>query len=380
MPESKCRHLFPRAARGGYLDTAAEGLPAPGVAEAITAYIHEKQQGTPGRKKHFEKEAEARQLTATLLGTTLNNVAFAPSASDALNLLALSMDLHADDEIVITDLEFPSNVLPWLALKRRGVKVRVLPCPQGYIELQDIAACISERTRLVSISLVSYKSGARFLQTKELADLVHDAGGALCIDATQALGRCPVPLDGVDYLMSSSFKWLMAPHGLAAVYISPEFRDRFEPLGVGWYSVEDVFSTDRFDRYRLKPGADCIAAGMPNFASLYAMCEALRFLLSLDRDKERERVDRLSVELRGRLASLGVEMLTPANPALVSGIVAFAHDDAQSIGAALEREGITVWAGDNRVRASLHYYNDNSDVDSCTAALERVLRQEVHAG
>jgi selenocysteine lyase/cysteine desulfurase len=349
------------------------------VAEAINAYLHEKEKGTPGRKKHFEKEAEARQMAATLLGTTLNNVAFAPSASDALNLLALSMDLHPGDEIVITDLEFPSNVLPWLALKRRGVKVHVLRCPDGYIDLQDAAACISERTRLVSISLVSYKSGARFLQTKELADIVHDAGGALCVDATQAVGRCPVPLDGIDYLMSSSFKWLMGPHGLAAVYMSPEFRDRFEPLGVGWYSVEDVFSPDRFERYRLKPGADCIAAGMPNFASLYAICEALRFLLSLDRDQERQRVDRLSIELRGRLAALGVEMLTPADPALVSGIVAFAHDDAPSIGAALEREGITVWAGDNRVRASLHYYNDKSDVDSCTAVLERVLGQEVHA-
>jgi cysteine desulfurase / selenocysteine lyase len=379
MSESKCRHLFPRAARGGYLDTAAEGLPAPGVAEAIHTYIHEKQQGTPGRKKHFEKEAEARQLAAALLGTVLNNVAFAPSASDALNLLALSMDLRAGDEIVITDLEFPSNVLPWLALKRRGVKVHVVRCPHGYIDLQGVAECISERTRLVSISLVSYKSGARFLQTKELADLVHDAGGALCVDATQALGRCPVSLDGIDYLMSSSFKWLMAPHGLAVVYLSPEFRDRFEPLGVGWYSVDDVFSPDRFERYSLKPGADCIAAGMPNFASLYAMCEALRFLMSLDRDQERERVDKLSLDLRGRLAALGIEMLTPADPAMVSGIVAFAHPDAGSIGAALEREGLIVWAGDNRVRASLHYYNDSSDVDSCTAALERALGQRVHA-
>jgi selenocysteine lyase/cysteine desulfurase len=380
MSDSKCRHLFPRAARGGYLDTAAEGLPAPGVAEAFAAYMVEKEKGTRGRKGHFEKEAEARELAAKLLRTPVDNVAFAPSASDALNILALSLDLHPGDEIVVTDLEFPSNVLPWLALRARGIKVHVLPCPGGHIELREIAERISSRTRLVSISLVSYKSGARFLQTRELADLVHDAGGALCVDATQALGRCDVPLDGVDYLMASSFKWLMAPHGLAVVYISPEFRARFEPLGVGWYSVENVFAPDRFERYSLKQGAPCIAAGMPNFASLYAICESLGFLLSLNRDQERERVDKLSVQLRARLSELNLEMLTPADPALVSGIVAFSRDDAAQIGPALEREGITVWVGDNRVRASLHYYNDESDVDCLVDALERVLEQVIHAG
>ena len=380
MSTSKCRHLFPRAARGGYLDTAAEGLPAPGVGEALTAYFLEKEKGTPGRKRHFEKESEARELAAQLLDTPVNNIAFAPSASDALNTLALSLDLRPGDEVITTELEFPSNVLPWLALRARGIKVHVLPCPAGYIDLQDIAARFSNRTRLVSISLVSYKSGARFLETRELAELVHEAGGALCVDATQAFGRCPVPLDGVDYLMSSSFKWLMAPHGLAVVYMSPAFRERFEPLGVGWYSVENVFWPDRFERYTLKRGAPCIAAGMPNFASLYAICESLRFLLGLDRAAERARLDRLSIELRARLVALDVEMLTPADPALVSGIVAFSHDDATQIGPALEQEGITVWAGDNRVRASLHCYNDESDVDLLAGALDRVLKQVVHAG
>ena len=379
MSESKCRHLFPRAVRGGYLDTAAEGLPAPGVAEAFAAYMAEKAKGTPGRKRHFEKEAEARELAARLLRTPVDNIAFAPSASDALNTLASSLDLRPGDEIIVTDLEFPSNVLPWLALRTRGIKVHVLACPGGYIDLREIAARISSRTRLVSVSLVSYKSGARFLQTRELAGLVHNAGGALCVDATQALGRCDVPLDGVDYLMASSFKWLMAPHGLAVVYMSPSFRAKFELLGVGWYSVENVFTPDRFERYSLKPGAPCIAAGMPNFASLYAICESLRFLLSLNRDQERERVDKLSVQMRARLSELRVDMLTPADPALVSGIVAFSHNEAAQIGAALEREGITIWAGDNRVRASLHYYNDESDVDCLVDAVGRVLEQVTHA-
>jgi Selenocysteine lyase len=372
--------MFVRALQGGYLDTAAEGLPAPGVAATYSEYLREKEVGTPGRRRHFEKEAEARELAARLLGAPVADVAFAPSASDALNILAASLELRAGDEIVITDLEFPSNVLPWLALRRRGVQVHVVQCPDGCIPMQELAAKINQRTRLVSVSLVSYKSGAYFPCTVELSRMAHDVGAVLCVDATQALGRCPVPLDGIDYLMSSTFKWLMGPHGLAVVYVSPAFRERFEPIGVGWYSVESCFTPDRFERYTLKPGAACIAAGMPNFGSLYAMCEALKFVLSLDHERERQRVNALCLELRRNLAALGLKMLTPADPSLVSGIVAFEHEHAVAIASALEERGITVWGGDNRVRASVHFYNDETDTAALVSALPHVLEQVKYAG
>ena len=371
--QSHYRHFFERAVAGGYLDTAAEGLPAPGVSEALNEYVLEKAAGTSGRRKHFSKEKEARSLAAQLLGTDTVNVAFAPTTSDALNLLAASLPFASGDEVVITDLEFPSNVLPWLALARRGVRTVVVPSSGGVVNLSDLTDAINARTRLVSISLVSYKSGAYFPHMPELAERVHKAGGALCVDATQALGRCPVPLDGVDYMMASSFKWLMGPHGLAIAYLSPEFRKQFDLAGVGWYSVDDVFSSDRFERYSLKSGAACISAGMPNFPALYGMCEALRFALTVNHTEEQARVNGLSMELRRQLQNRRLRLLTPADPGLVSGIVSFEHPQAVPIGEALEREGVTVWAGDGRVRASLHFYNDTTDVDLYLSALDKVL-------
>jgi selenocysteine lyase/cysteine desulfurase len=371
--QSHCRHFFERAVKGGYLDTAAEGLPAPGISTAFDEYMREKSAGTPGRGKHFSKEEEARSLASQLLGTDASNVAFAPTTSDALNLLAASLPFTSGDEVVITDLEFPSNVLPWLALARKGVRTVVVPSRGGIVNLSDLTDAISSRTRLVSISLVSYKSGAYFPYMSELAEGVHKAGGILCVDATQALGRCPVPLDGIDYLMASSFKWLMGPHGLAVVYLSPDFRSRFDLAGVGWYSVENVFSPNRFERYNLKPGAACISAGMPNFPALYGMCEALRFILTVNRVEEQARVNALSMELQRQLHKRGLHLLTPNDPALTSGIVSFEHPQATSIGEALERAGVIVWAGDGRVRASLHFYNDATDLDLYLAALDSVL-------
>ena len=374
MAESISRSFFEIAAAGGYLDTAAEGLAVPGMDAAMSEYIREKRQGTPGRKKHFAKEEEARGLAAQLLGAGSSEVAFAPTTSDALNLLAASLPFERGDEVVITDLEFPSNVLPWLALERRGVRTIVVPCRDGALDLSDLTNALSDRTRLVSISLVSYKSGAYFPHTQELAEHIHGRGGVLCVDATQALGRCPVPLDGVDYLMASSFKWLLGPHGLAIVYLSPFFRRRFELAGVGWYSVENVFAPDRFERYSLKTGAACISAGMPNFPALYGMCEALRFLLPVNSPNEEARVNSLSVHLRQNLRARGLHMLTPEDPALASGIVSFEHEHATAIGEALAREGIIVWAGDGRVRASLHFYNDERDTTMYLNALDTVLQ------
>jgi cysteine desulfurase / selenocysteine lyase len=375
MSDSGCRHLFERALQGGYLDTAAEGLPAPGMREALHDYLGAKAAGTPGRRKHFGKEEEGRTLAAQLLATDPQNLAFAPTTSDALNLLAASLPVETGDEVVVTDLEFPSNVLPWLALGRKGVRPVVVRSKAGALELADLANSITARTRLVSISLVSYKTGAYFTEVKELAKCVHEVGGLLCVDATQALGRCPVLLDGVDYLMASSFKWLMGPHGLAIVYLSPEFRERFDPLAVGWYSVQDPFAPDRFERYHLKPGAACISAGMPNFESLYGLCEALRFLQTLDLSCEQKRVNRLCTDLRHALNARRLHLLTPAAPELISGIVSFEHPQAEAIGKALERENIIVWAGDGRVRASLHFYNDERDVSRYLGCLDQFLEQ-----
>src|SRR4051794_25760635 len=129
------RPLFPRALRGGYLDTAAEGLPAPGVREALAEYLEQKCTGTPRRTRHFEVEEQAREAAASLLGVSANDIAFLPTASDALNILAASLPCAPGDRIVTTDLEFPSNVLPWLALRNRGVEVAVVASRGGALHL-----------------------------------------------------------------------------------------------------------------------------------------------------------------------------------------------------------------------------------------------------
>jgi selenocysteine lyase/cysteine desulfurase len=369
------KHLFPRAAQGVYLDSAAEGLLAPGVNTALAQYYEDKQLGTPGRKRFHAVEQESRTLVAELLRTDPQHICFLPSASDSLLALMNSLHWEAGDEVVITDLEFPSNIIPWLRLRKEGVKVTVVKSVRGELRLEDILASLTPRTKLVPLTLVSYKTGAYFEHVEALASEVHRTNAILAIDATQALGRLPVDVEGVDYLFCSSFKWLMSTHGLGLTYVSPRLRDRLDPRGIGWYSVTDCFTEDRFERYELKPGAGCMAAGMPNFPAIYALRVSLRFLREIGVEAICDRLVPVMERLHEGAASMGVSMLMPERQKHVSGIVAFEHPDAARVGAALEERGIVVWAGDGRVRASAHLYNDLSDVEIFLGALKDILRQ-----
>jgi cysteine desulfurase / selenocysteine lyase len=121
------RTMFKRATEVTYLDTVAEGLPHPLCERAFREYYSAKSHGTPGRRQRFAAEEDALELAARLLGTDPGNVGFAASASDALALLVASIDWKTGDQVVTTDLEFPSNILPWLRVKQLGVDVRVTP-------------------------------------------------------------------------------------------------------------------------------------------------------------------------------------------------------------------------------------------------------------
>jgi selenocysteine lyase/cysteine desulfurase len=365
---------FPRAQDVAYLDTAAEGLPPVAAAEALDAYWREKSLGTPGRRRLFAAQREAECAASKLLGVAAENVVLLANASEALNLLANSLAWEPGEEVLITDLEFPSNVLVWLRLKKWGVRVRVIPARGGIVSLKDFTSRLSRRTRVVSVSAVSYKTGTRLPFLRELGEEAHRAGALFCVDATQALGRVPVPTAGVDYLVASGYKWLLGTHGIGVVYLSPRLRERLEPATAGWYAVENIFRPDRFETFTPKSGAACLQPGMPNFPACLTLGAGLECLLAAGIERLDRELRPLMAELHAGLGKLGLTVLTPAAPEFASGIVSFAHESGEEIAGALEREKVIVWGGDGRVRISAHLYNTHEDVSRFFAALKSVLR------
>ena len=364
---------FPRACEVAYLDTAAEGLPPKGCAEALEAYLREKGRGSSGRARIYEMQRETECSVARLLGTSAENIALLANASEALNLLANSIDWRPGDRVLLTDLEFPSNVLAWLRLKDLGVQLDVIPTERGVVCLDQFRERLDERTRLVSVSQVSYKSGTHIPFLAQLAKETHRAGALFCVDATQALGRVPVSVEGVDFLVGSSYKWLLGTHGLGIVYCSPSLYEQLGLGNAGWYSVEHLFRSDRFERFDYKAGARRLQAGMPNFPAIYALKVGVDYLLQFGVERIDRELRPVIAELRQGLEALGLDLLTPAEPDYNSGIVSFAWPSPESLALELERQGIIVWGGDGRVRVSAHLYNDRDDIRRCLEALESLV-------
>lgn len=356
-----------------YLDTAAEGIPPITAEVALAAYWRAKSMGTPGREILFQEQKELEAAAARLLDTKPEHIVPLANTSVALNLLATSLDWRPGDEVLISDLEFPSNVVVWLQLKSRGVKVVVVPSLEGSLELADWLAYLSPRTRIVSVSQVSYKTGTQLPYLDELAVHAHAAGALFCVDATQALGRVPVSVRGVDYLVASSYKWLLGTHGLGIVYLAPSLRGLLTSSTAGWYSVEEVFHSRRFDSYTAKTCAGQLQAGMPNFPAIFALRAGIDCVLSVGV----ERIDRtlrpLVARLRSGLAECGLTLLTPADDQFASGIVAFAHDQPECLAARLAEMGVLVWGGDGRIRIAVHLYNSDADIERCLSAIRSLM-------
>ena len=379
MIEPKNKDRFPRTRDVTYLDTAAEGLPPRSFEGALQAYARDKNLGTPGRRRLHEVEREVTTSAARLLAAPPEDVVLLSNVSEALNLLANSPHLWPG-EVLISDLEFPSNVAPWLRLRPQGVSLNVIPTRRGSIGIEDYLSRMTPATKLVSVSEVSYKSGTRIPFLRELSEEVHRRGAMLCVDATQALGRVPVSVEGIDFLVASSYKWLLGSHGLAVAYAAPAVRDRLSASTAGWYSVQDLFSSDRFQSFSHKDGAAALMPGMPNFPAIYALREGLSAIMEEGVNTIDLALKPLVRDLRQGLADRGFDLLTPSSSQFASGIVSFTHENPEWLGGELARQGVIVWSGDGRVRVSIHLYNDRSDVNRFFAALDSLDQSQASEG
>ncbi len=246
-----------------YLYTAAEGPPLKAHADALLAYLR---RAASASRAATATPPSSRSAVSWSRGCSAATPARSPSwptPPRRFSSVAEAIAWEPGDNVVVTDLEFPSNVLPWLRLKERGVEVRVVSSAQWRLDPQAVATAADARTRAISVSHVSYLSGARL----ELAPLraAADAHGdaLLIVDATQSAGVVPVPAGIADVVVASSYKWLLGAHGLGIVAVDRARTAALEPPLVGWRAVADMFSPQRFESLQLVAGRPPLGAGLP---------------------------------------------------------------------------------------------------------------------
>lgn len=371
-PESRQRD-FPSLAGRAYLNTAAEGIPPPAVAAALAQYARDKELGMDGRQLHAGQYEAAKALVADFYGLTAAEVGICSCSSEAYNLAALALRLKAGDEVVINDLDFPAGATPWLQ-EGRPAAVKVWRNRAGALRTEDLVPLLSPRTRLVTVSQVSFFNGF-MVRLSEVVGAVRKHSPALvAVDVTQALGRIPLDLNGADLIVSSTHKWILSTHGGGLVGVpAARAADWTVPAG-GWFHLEDAFGPARFERAVSKPGAASFAVGMPNYPAVYATRAALEYIRAVGVERIDQAARPLVLACLEELKRLPIELLTPPDPQHVAGIVAFRHPAADRIHARLHGQGVHVMSHAGRLRVAVHGYNTAADVERFVRGLTEALR------
>ncbi|PQO27303.1 hypothetical protein C5Y96_17315 [Blastopirellula marina] len=351
-----------------YLNTAAEGLPLASCLDAVRQYSTEKCLGEPGRVFFWNQYQRAKESAAQLFSVDPTQIALVSSTTEALNTIAQSIDWQPGDEILLTSIEFPSNIFPWVMLQRMGVRLRIVsPGPTG-ISIDELLENINPRTKLVTISQVSYATGEQ-LDPEPIWQRVRDTNTILCVDATQAAGRVPVRGDVADFTIASAFKWLNSIHGTAIMSVSSRVLNSQIIGPAGWLSAESCFTEDRFDTFHPRRDAQRFQAGMPNFASVYSVAEALAFHTPQRVQEQASQQASLIQHVRERLLEMGFDVLLPEEPSRQAGIVSFRCPAATRWKQELALHGCYVQGDDGRIRVAVHWYNNEQQIEQFLEAL-----------
>lgn len=359
-----------------FLDHAGVAPLSRPAADAITAYArHACRQGYLDAGWYAEIES-VRAATARFMGARLpDEIAFIPNTSTGLATVAEGLPWRRGDNAVITAVEYPANRYPWENLRRRGVElVEVPPLPDGRIDVEDVCEAITDRTRVVAISHVQYASGYR-IALRPIADMVHQAGGYLCVDAIQGLGAVPfdVQVDHIDFAAADGHKWLLAPEGCGVLYCREDLIPLLHPPVVGWMCMVDHANYGDY-RFELAENGRRFEPGSYNVPGVLALGASIKMLAEVGVETIWSRIDALTERIATGLLAKGYRLYSPRDDRTErSGIVVFdppgSTPDPDSVVRALREQRIVIVKREGRLRVSPHFYNTEAQIDRLLGAL-----------
>lgn len=374
---SEIRALFPYLENQTYLNHAATGpLPTP-VLDAVNRCLKERSEG------HIEywpdgldARVEFKDRIGRLINGTPENIAVSDSTSMALNWLTQGIQWQPGDRILLNDLEFPSNVNPFLALEQQGVIVDFVEAKNGCINAADIKSSLHEKTRLVSLSFVQFLNGFRS-DLEAIGNLCRERNVIFCVDGIQGLGalRLDVERMNIDFLAAGGQKWLMWPRGTAFFYVSPRILDSVKPMATGWLSVEEPWTF--FQRsYKLLPDAGRFEPGIFNVLGVVGANESLKLMENAGFQNIEERVLEHSRWLSEQLLLSGFRLFSANQDDSRSGIVTFYHDRAEDLMTFLQNNRMFVSMRDGKIRLSPHFYNTREELELFIQLLHTFQKSE----
>ena len=360
------RALFPVTENCAYFNHAAVGvLPLP-TRDALHAFVDaHAAHGVLGVYPYERRMDEFRERIARFIGAQPASVAILRNTSEGANAICGGLSWEPGDEILLCDNEFPANVQPWLAARRRGARIRFVESARERLTPDVLRRLISSRTRVVAVSWVSFEDGYRH-DVAALAQVAHERGALLCLDAIQGLGAFPMDVQamGVDALYCGGAKWMLALQGVGFLYVTPALRDRLVIAAPGWRSVQNMWDFRNHDQ-QPAAGAMRFEGGTPIFIGALSLAESIEVLESAGTHRIAAHVLELTDRLAEGLREAGAD-IAGVRGSNASGIVNFAFPgvDPVVLGQSLQRDGIVTTYRASGVRVAPHGYNTFAEIDA----------------
>ncbi len=376
-----------------YLDNAATTQKPEAVIDAISNYYRMHNANVHRAAHRLAEEAtalleEARQLTQSFIGAErVEEIIFTRGATEAINLVTQILDgrLNAGDQILLTELEHHSNIVPWQMLaKRCGASIEAVKVtPDGELDIADFYQKLSSKTKIFSCNHVSNALGTVNPVT-ELVQAARSAGAITLVDGAQATLHQHLDMQalGCDFYTFSGHK-MYAPTGIGVLYGRAELLETLPPWHGGGEMIEQVTMTT--STYQKAPYK--FEAGTPNICGAVGLGAAIKYLRQLPINDLVADENRILAETIGEMQDLpNIQLIgTPKNrSAVISFVVNGAHH--HDVGTLLNEQGVAVRTGHHcamplmqalqipgTVRASFSLYNTKADADRFIAALQKTI-------
>jgi selenocysteine lyase/cysteine desulfurase len=366
------RSRFPVLERKTYLNSGSYCALADSVRDAINAYMDDRLQVGANWDVWVTKNEAVRRSMAAVLRAATDEIAVTASASAGLNALASAFDFTGPrNKVVVSDFEFPTNAQIWHAQEPRGARIVHVPrTAQGDIPLESFARLIDEETQLVAVTHVCFRNGAR-LDIPGIVRLARERGARVLLDCYQAVGGLTVDVKqlDVDFAVGGMLKYLLGTAGIGFLYVRGSLIPTLTPTHSGWFAQEDIFAMD-ITANRPAPSARRFEAGTPAVVNCYAAEAGLRIILEAGTDAIEERIRALTRRCMSGLESIGWASVTPAEDERRGPMVCVPAHDVAQLFATLMEQGIVISFRDDNIRATVHFYNSEDDIDRFVAALK----------
>jgi cysteine desulfurase / selenocysteine lyase len=376
MTLNEVRELFPHIKRGKiYFNHAATGPFTKNVLSVVNNYLLQRSETDIDNFLELIKVVgETINHLCQMLNCSTDRIAFVDNTSNGLNILAQGIKWKKGDSILLNDLEFPSNVYPFLNLEKDGVEVEFVKSIDGIVSADDIINSIKPSTKLVSISFVQFLTGYK-VDLEKIGNACRENGIIFSVDAIQGLGAFTLDVEKnkIDFISCGTAKWLLGMQGLAFIYISEKLQQVLQPKYVGWLSVEDAWNLLDF-KLKLKSTADALQGGTINALGIFGLLPSLKLFSEFGYRNVEERIIENSSHFIKKLLEIGVQpILEKCEKENLAGIVSFKHENSTMIFEELEKKEIYCSVREGMVRLSPHFYNTKDEIDIVVGEIKNIL-------